>query len=55
MTLILGFATAAGILNDSAVSSDLTSSRLASSGLSSPHPDIITLPLTPDRITLLPH
>jgi hypothetical protein len=31
-----------------------STSRLASSGLSSPHPDIITLPLTPVRFTLLP-
>src|SRR6266481_1530433 len=33
----------------------LAASRLSSSGLSSPHPDIITLPLTPDIITLLQH
>src|SRR5262249_46485736 len=31
----------------------LAASLLSSSGLSSPHPDIITLPLTPDLITLL--
>jgi transposase InsO family protein len=31
-----------------------STSRLASSGLSSPHPDIITLPLTSVRFTLLP-
>jgi hypothetical protein len=31
----------------------LVVSRLALSGLSSSHPDIITLPLTPDRFTLL--
>src|SRR3546814_5821251 len=33
----------------------LVVSRLALSGLSSCHPDIITLPLTPDRFTLLLH
>src|SRR4029434_8975947 len=31
----------------------LAVSLLSSSGLSSPHPDIITLPLTPDIITLV--
>src|SRR5262249_53915228 len=33
----------------------LAASLLSSSGLSSLHPDIITLPLTPDIITLVPH
>src|SRR5262249_37322581 len=33
----------------------LAASLLSSSGLSSLHPDIITLPLTPDIITLVQH
>src|SRR4030095_16224823 len=33
----------------------LAASLPSSSGLSSPYPDIITLPLTPDIITLLQH